>query len=85
VALDRYEFLAGEVDVSKLAERHRKVLSEALNGLGFGDFKVIARSLPALLSSAPAELRNWAEKATSIERISIADRVFRARAKRGKK
>jgi hypothetical protein len=85
VVLDRYQFLAAGVDVSRLAERHRKILTEALNGLGFGDFKVIARSLPALLASAPAELRQWVEKATALERVALADAVVRSRGERKRK
>lgn len=86
VVIGRYEFLAGEVDVSKLAERYRKPLAEALKGRGFGDFEVIARNLPALLPAVPADLRQWVEKASPLERIALADAVIRdSGSKRAKK
>jgi hypothetical protein len=57
LVVDRYIYLetAAAPLAERLAERYRPVFKAALDDLSFADFKVVARSLPAIVMGAMAE------------------------------
>lgn len=57
LTVDRYHYLEAVAapQAERLVEKYRPVFQSALADLSFGDFRVVARSLPAIVMGAMSE------------------------------